>query len=258
MKFYSQFKEDEYLITVLPKAGRFLDIGSWVPTIFSNTRVLFEMGWSGIMIEPSPGPFLAAMQTCSDCGHVPGLTTSAILPELCHCGSGIRYGNHPRITMILGAIGTSSSSPSTLTKLYLTDDALSTFQSDIAKPSSPIYKARYYGTAWMPQIRLERLLMQFGSNFDFISIDTEGSSARILFHLLKLNVRPLSFCVESADMPEQRIITAANAFGYEVGFRSAANLVLVKKELLNATVAAAESGKEPDTLRESVLLQLCS
>lgn len=35
------------------KMGTFLDIGAFDPFLFSNTRALYELGWNGVMVEPS-------------------------------------------------------------------------------------------------------------------------------------------------------------------------------------------------------------
>ena len=59
MQSYSQYGEDRAIVELFgDHVGRFLDIGAWHPTVFSNTRALFERGWSGVMVEPSPCPFL--------------------------------------------------------------------------------------------------------------------------------------------------------------------------------------------------------
>lgn len=53
---YSQNREEEFIVNYFKDkpAGRFLDIGAFHPFRFSNTRALYEMGWHGILIEPSP------------------------------------------------------------------------------------------------------------------------------------------------------------------------------------------------------------
>lgn len=52
---YSQNQEESYILNYFgSKKGVFLDIGAWHPYEFSNTRKLYEVGWSGIYIEPSP------------------------------------------------------------------------------------------------------------------------------------------------------------------------------------------------------------
>ena len=54
--FNSQCKEDEWLYHegILPDTGFYIDLGSAHGTINSNTKVLDDMGWSGICVEPNP------------------------------------------------------------------------------------------------------------------------------------------------------------------------------------------------------------
>jgi FkbM family methyltransferase len=52
---YSQNQEESYIVNYFgSKKGNFLDIGGWHPYEFNNTRKLYELGWSGIYVEPSP------------------------------------------------------------------------------------------------------------------------------------------------------------------------------------------------------------
>lgn len=53
-KSYSQYKEDLILKDILDKSGTFLEIGSYHPTVFSNTRFLVERGWFGVYVDGSP------------------------------------------------------------------------------------------------------------------------------------------------------------------------------------------------------------
>ena len=54
MKNYSQGKEQEHILKYFGNEGVFLDIGAFHPEVFSNVRALYELGWKGICIEPSP------------------------------------------------------------------------------------------------------------------------------------------------------------------------------------------------------------
>lgn len=55
----SQGKEDKYILEYFGNEGTFLDIGAYHPEVFSNVRGLFDRGWTGILIEPSPSCFPA-------------------------------------------------------------------------------------------------------------------------------------------------------------------------------------------------------
>ena len=88
---YSQRDEEKYILEAFDGKtdGRFLDIGAWHPTVFSNTRALIEMGWSGVMIEPSPGPFLNIVRACIGCGKIPPETHGERKASQCpSCGCG--------------------------------------------------------------------------------------------------------------------------------------------------------------------------
>jgi len=53
-RYFSQFGEDVVLKSLLHgrQDGFYVDCGAFDPFIFSNTALFYEMGWSGINIEP--------------------------------------------------------------------------------------------------------------------------------------------------------------------------------------------------------------
>lgn len=51
MKSYSQSSQDHYCLCANPNPGFFIDIGCSIPAFQSNTKLLLEMGWSGICID---------------------------------------------------------------------------------------------------------------------------------------------------------------------------------------------------------------
>lgn len=179
---HSQFEEEEFILEAVgrdyntgkcvPPSGqpnRFLDIGAFNPIVLSNTRALFERGWSGVMIEPSPLPM------------------EKLLRE---------YGNEPRITLIQAAVGLDAS----LTKLHVTEDALSTtsdqHRTTWTHPEDKTKDGGYYGSMLVPQITLAELFEAFPANFDFVNIDTEGSSFELLKEMFRLGVHPWCCCFE--------------------------------------------------------------
>ncbi len=58
---HSQNDEESVILRLLsdvpPPSGRLLDIGAFLPSLFSNSRALLDLGWSGVLVEPSPDPF---------------------------------------------------------------------------------------------------------------------------------------------------------------------------------------------------------
>jgi FkbM family methyltransferase len=170
--------------------GRFLDIGAYHPTQFSNTRALYELGWSGVMVEPSPG------------------CMRALLAE---------YGKEPRIELIQAA---ASIEPG-LVSLHISDDAVST--SDEGSYQTWKEAGGFLGTVFVPGLPLSEIFNRFGG-FDFVNIDAEGVSADLFLHMLKLGVYPPCVCVEH-DGRTTELLTASSALGYS-GKVIGANLIV--------------------------------
>ena len=59
MKNYSQNKEQDAILEYFKglKTGSFIDIGSNDGVTLSNTRAIAELGWCGVLVEPSPRAF---------------------------------------------------------------------------------------------------------------------------------------------------------------------------------------------------------
>lgn len=53
---YSQWEEDGLIFKYIEKksTGKYIDIGAGEPKRFSNTYMLYEMGWRGLLVEPNP------------------------------------------------------------------------------------------------------------------------------------------------------------------------------------------------------------
>jgi FkbM family methyltransferase len=209
---YSQNDEERYILeafadNVLGRPiGRFLDIGGYHPKDNSNTRALAELGWVGVIAEPSPGAMMALLR---------------------------EYGDDERITLINAAVGVAAR----LAKMHISDDALSTVNwGHHERCLAAGYT--FYGTFLVPQLTLERIFMEVGNVFDFVSIDIEGESAELFLQYLEILTEhpahayksappPRCFCVEH-DRRQAEITEAALQKGYRVALRNGENLVLVK------------------------------
>jgi len=185
-KRYSQGLEEDFILSVFrepiykDKAKRFLDIGAWNPTDKSNTRALYELGWSGVMIEPSPGPML-------------NLVTA--------------YGNDPRIQLVSAAV---SGVPEgfSVVRMHISDDAVSTTEEKEFqkwKDATP-----FHGSVIVPAITVGAITHLFGE-FDFISIDTEGTSVDIFEEFIRLGHKPACICVEYNDRKNEALAYAARS-----------------------------------------------
>lgn len=201
MKDYSQSGEQSAILAALgwngedlPITGSFLDIGAYHPFDKSNTRALFELGWSGLMIEPSPGPMRVLVK---------------------------EYGNEPRITLIQAAI---TLEPGLVT-LKVSDDAVSS--SSAAVQETWKTAGGYFGSMLVPGLTLEQLSNQFGGAFDFVNIDAEGVSVDIALRMLSLGWEPKCFCCET-DNRLQELAIAATAKNFRLTFDNGCNAVWVR------------------------------
>lgn len=185
------------------KLGRFLDIGAYHAKHYSNTRALYELGWSGVMVEPSPSQM------------------SGLVRE---------YGNDPRITLIQAAVGLSTG----LVKLQCSDDALSTANESFhVKALAAGYG--YYGAVMVPQISLKTLLYTALEGLkvrtiEFASIDIEGGSANLALEWLAdygIPMLPHCMMVEH-DFRARELAHEGKKRGYSVALENGENIVLVR------------------------------
>lgn len=161
---FSQYEEEKYILEVLTgRVGTFLDIGAWHPTDKSNTRALFERGWSGIMIEPSPGPMLNLLN---------------------------EYSGESRIKLIQAAVSVEPG----LVDVWVTDDALSTADRQQYEAWKAVGKFR--GQITVPALTMADLFGQFGGDFQMVSIDTEGTSSNLFAEMIRIGPRPKVVVVE--------------------------------------------------------------
>lgn len=193
---YSQYNEEQFIIGALEHIpnGRLLDIGAWHPTQFSNTRALFERGWSGVMIEPSPACMLN------------------LLAE---------YGDSERITLIQAAVFTEAA----LLKLHVTDDAVSTLSD--AEYDKWKEHAAFRGSMLVPTLTIADLINRYGG-FQFVNIDAEGCSADLFLQMLGLGIFPDCVCVEHESRLEE-LASSATSNNYALVYANGTNCVLVRK-----------------------------
>lgn len=226
---YSQYEEEQHILKALGgRVGTFMDIGAYHPMTFSNTRALFERGWSGVMVEPSPGPFMNLLMACSKCGDIPpavayGDRYKVVSVPCIKCGETLRYGMHPRLKLILGMVGFAH----TVQCMQVTDDAVSTSDD----PTYERWKKEggYYGSIYTPVIPLDALLKQFGAP-DFINFDAEGTSADLaLFMFNQTSFRPRCICVEH-DGRLVEIQATAQKQRYFPVYTNGTNLILARSE----------------------------
>lgn len=229
MKNYSQFEEQTAILKAfgnpeIPR--RFLDIGSWDAVTFSNTRALVELGWSGVLIEPAPGPMIELLRSCTTPGCEVGVDERVHEPygdrksvPCSRCG-GIRYGFSDKVTIIQAAVGLEPG----LMRLCATDDALSTNNEKNLKVWEK--EGGFYGWINVPVITLEQIFNQFGG-FDFVNIDVEGTSVDLFLKMLSLGILPRCVAVEHDDRLSEAC-AAATSMNYSLTYSNGTNGVFVR------------------------------
>lgn len=172
--------------------GRLLDIGAYVPSTFSNSRALLDLGWSGVLVEPAPGPFKDLLDY---------------------------YGANPRVELVNCAVGLDQG----LCEFYDScGDAVST--------SSAQHKARWEAGAgskfrkyWLNMVTVPDLVQQYGTNYNFLSLDVESLNFEIfkkIAGIMAANTafRPKVLCVEH-DGAHQAMREIVGSMAYrEVSF----------------------------------------
>jgi FkbM family methyltransferase len=200
---YSQYGEQSHILRALGLVGssltwgRFLDIGAFHPTELSNTRALYELGWSGVMIEGAPGPLQSLIR---------------------------EYGNDPRITLVSGFLGF----PEQLARVHVTDNCVSTTEDDEYEKLKAT--VAFTGSVYMPVFSLSWIFDAFGSQFDFVNIDTEGTSVELFRQMLchrefwAKRFRPLCICVEHNGRLKEAISMASDT-GYYTVHQNSTNII---------------------------------
>lgn len=170
---YSQHEEEKHILEIFAgkPTGTFLDVGAWNGKIFSNTCRLAELGWSGVLVEPSPGPFRDMVQL---------------------------HGQNPRLRLLNAAVVPNEVAIAPM-RFYATDDALSTSSEDFREIWAPV--ANYRPIYVMPITAY--YLAQFCEDqigampVDLVSVDTEGTSFEVAQSLCwAFKIQPRAWCVE--------------------------------------------------------------
>ncbi len=201
MTTYTQRDEQRYILEACKDAPRrrLLDIGAWHPTDKSNSRALIEQGWDAVLIEPSPGPVRSLVQGYKD------------------WNSPVEGGQ--KIIVLCAAVGLEAG----IVTLQITDDAVSTAHvTDQWRESGG-----YLGAMTISVVTLKQIFDWYG-DFDFVSIDTEGTSVDLFKQLLSFEMFPRCIVVEH-DSRFVELSQAAQARGYSMVYESEENRVYALK-----------------------------
>ncbi len=201
---YSQNDEERTILKHFEgkPAGTFLDIGAFHPTKFSNTRALWERGFKGVYIEPSPSLHKAFLDEIKD---------------------------DPKMQLITDCLGSKAGE----VEFFDSGDwALSTTDPEWVeqrKSCGASFTAIKVNMITVPML-LERSVHK---TFDFISLDTENTVLEIL-PLLDLNsLKTSMICVEwnGRDFGLFESILRPQGFSEIAEARTGENLIYAKAQV---------------------------
>jgi FkbM family methyltransferase len=194
---YSQNDEEKHITHHFrgAKGGTFLDIGAFHPKTFSNTRALYEMGFKGVFVEPSP----SLMQ--------------AFVAE---------YGDDPAIELVPLCIGTTSG----MVEFFDSGgDAISTTVAAETKRWEEAYNVRFQKSDCEMVTVAELVGRSRYNRFDFINVDTEGNVLEILEQIDPVALGVELMCVEWNGKDKDRFVAFFKRFGMKKVIENAENMI---------------------------------
>lgn len=194
---YSQNNEEEHILKHFAGKtdGRFLEIGAYDGKTFSNCFALNELGWTGVSIEPSPAAFIGLMK---------------------------HYDGNNRVKLVNAAISYKEAG--------LVEFADS--RGDAISSTSAAHKERWSKYASFQQIYVNTItigevLHTFGEQYDFISLDVEGTNLEILKTIPIKVINPSLICIEHEDKIDQIM---DHCKGYSEVARNGENIILKRND----------------------------
>ena len=198
MKDYSQNGEQAHFLKALGEPekhpGRVLEIGAWDPWEFSSSRALIELGWEALLFEPSPHSLKHLVE---------------------------EYGNNSKIEVV----GCPVTAHGGFVKLRLSDDAVSCHADDAAHYQQWRERGGFYGIVTMLSISVAELFNHWGGAFEFVSIDTEGTSVALFNEMIRCGPRPRCVMVEH-DGQHVELARIAEAANYRTVHLGTTNTIL--------------------------------
>ncbi len=171
LKSYAQEGEDLVLLRIFDgySSGFYVDIGAHHPQRFSNTWLFYQLGWTGINVEPNP----------------------AVID--------LFRRERPRdINLQVGV----SDEPGTLTYIEFDDPALNTFDSELGALRERTTQYHVVNRIGVPVRTLCELLethLPAGQCIDFLTVDVEGYDFRVIQSNDWTRFRPAYVLVESLE-----------------------------------------------------------
>lgn len=183
---YSQNKEEEVILDYFGfLKGVFLDIGANDGVTFSNTKMLSERGWGGVLVEPSPKAYARLKDIYK------GINGVYTYP--------FAIGNHNG-TAVLNESSSLINPHDVALVSTLKPEEMDRFKS--ITQYTPVEVKVFRWKTFLNRLKYK--------TFDFISIDAEGLDLDILRQIDLSNVRMV--CVEWNGKDKQSFVDACQGF----------------------------------------------
>ncbi len=194
---YSQTDEEQVIVDWFMKKGipigRFLDVGAFNVTEFSNTRRLFEQGWSGVMVEAGPYQITKLAEA---------------------------YRGVDRITIVNVALAEANK----FQEFGICPDALSSLDKKHQKTWEK--GGTVFDQIQVFTVTMVELLRRFGFKFDFVDIDIEGEANWNLIRTVNFGEIGASMLCLEYGKHKNDVINHVKQFGYGVVHDTGENLLL--------------------------------
>ena len=198
MQNYSQNNEQQIILDYFKdKVGSFLDAGANDGKTFSNTRALVELGWRGVLIEPSPKAYASLKENCK----------------------GFPVYTYPY------ALGTTND----MVKMWDSETHLNKGDHGLLSTMSEDDYNKWKGSTKFNEIEVKCFRWKTFLNrlkikeFDFISVDCEGQDYNILS---QIDLRSTSLvCVEHNGDPNKKLEFDKLMIGFRLLYTSSENLI---------------------------------
>ena len=195
---YSQSAEQGVINSLVGDTGRFLDVGTYNAKIFSNTRKLYERGWAGVMVEPSPANF---------------------------AGLEKEYGTEERIRLIQATVAPEAGE---IDFFDSGGDAISSTDEAHAKRWEAGYDCKFEKIK-VKAITWSDLFDMVDPAFGFVNIVTESTNLELLQTFPFGICNPMCMCIEH-DNHVAEMMTVLGPYGFRVVYQSGENIVVYRGE----------------------------
>lgn len=199
---YSQSNEEEVILNYFnSQTGSFLDIGSNDGVTFSNTRALAERGWKGVLIEPSPKAYAKLKEVYK--GHKGFYLYNVAL------------GSHNGKAMLQESGPLCSANDVGLVSTFVSSE-MDRFKKTVAY--SPVEVKVFKWKTFLNRLTIKE--------FDFISMDCEGSELEILPDMDLSKTKCV--CLEWNSKPELKAEYEKYLSGFNLIYTSGENLIYAR------------------------------